>query len=1009
MSNPTITIHLLGDFKLSFDGNTTQHLNLKKLRSLFAYLALHYKQTPSRQHIAFLFWPNSRESQARTNLRQLLHHMRQALPDIEDYLEIGKKYLSWHQNTQLDCDVQEFENKLAEAHEAKTANDRLTEINKLESAITLYRADLFPECYDQWIEEERNRLQQLFTGALISITHSFENQGQYKKTLEYSKRLVKFDKFNEEIYRQMMKNYSLIGDKARVMRCYEKCVKVLDKELGIEPSEETQKVYHRLIEQKNPTPIKTENTKQIPLVGRENEWGIATKTWHQTTEGTTHFLLISGEAGIGKTRLAQSILKYVNLQGFPTASASCYGVEGHLAYAPVFTLLKSEAIFTKLHRLKGIWKTEISRLLPELLEQDTNIISPGPLEENWQRQRFFQGLTNSMSISEHPLLLFVDDLQWCDSETLEWLHYLLHHGPDCSIMIVGTLRSEDLATNPSLISFILDLRRKGLLNEIELTALDAKHTLQLAEHIAGQKLNNEAATSLFKESEGSPLFIVEMTQAQLERSGKISDITKIEHGLLPDKVQAIIQMRLSSLTPPVLGFLEVAAIIGRNFSYDIIAQASLDSPETITKYLDELCDRMLIREQENSYEFSHDKIREVILLKITTARERLLHSQIATALELLLEENRDNHNGRLAYHFEHADLPIKAITYYMRAGIFAQRIYANSKAEEYHNRALSLISKNLPGDEGKRYELEIQRHLSTCLVQGRGYGANEVQKSGLRVIELCKHLDEQPEPPLLRMLAISNLVAGKITQAETFGLQLLKQAEILDNNVVRVEAHYVLGVTYHWKGQCLMAKKHLETAIALYSPDNFNTHITSYAQDPAIICSIRLALVHWHLNNPMKSEKMGLEAMDLTSKIEHPFSRSYALHWFAWLQNLRGDITETLRHAQASITFSKRYGFLYFSTQSTILYGWALSKTGKVEEGLQEMREGLSSFRATGSEIGCSYYRALTAEVLAINGQLDQSHILLQDAIKNIALTGECWAENMILKIQKNIRSMNPH
>ncbi len=1006
MPFPCVKMRLLGEFKLSFDNGPPITVRIKRLQALFVYLAIHYDEPPTRQHLAVLFWPDSRESQARTNLRQLLHNLRQDFPHIDNYLHIGKKQLTWQRGTHLYCDAKEFEKHLIKAKEAESAHDMFAEITQLETALKLYKADLFPGCYDEWIEGERFRLQQLFSQSLTHLTQVLEKKGMYENALGYAERLLSHDRFNEKNYRQVMKLYALVGDRTGVVCCYNRCVQVLDNELDIEPDTETQEVYNRL-QRKRKIAYHDAEKKEIPLVGRQNEWQAVLDSWQKTQKGCTQFLLLSGEAGIGKTRLAQNLLTYLNRQGFSTATAGCYGVEGQLAYSPVAEWLKSDSIFKTLHDLKDVWQSEISRLLPELLEQDASLASSGPLGMSWQRQRFFKALAHAVVSCRQPLLLFVDDLQWCDSETLEWMHYLLRYEPAARILLMGTVRSEDIGANNSFISFILELRRSGVLTEIELGALDARQTAELGGHIAGQDLNAEAAASLFEESEGSPLFIVEMTRAELEGAGDTSTFKMVSNGFLPKRVQAVIQMRLSNLTPVVVALLEMAAIIGRNFTFEVIVQASNISKETIIESLEELCSRGLVREQKSTYDFSHDKIREVILSGMSAAKSQLFHLRIAEAFETVFSGQLDHQSARLAFHYENAGLPLKAISYYIRAGKLAKQIYANTEAEEYLHRALHLASKYLEGTESERCELEILRDLSTCLVQGRGYGAQEVRKAGLRVIELCKQHGEQPDPPLLRMLAISKLVAGKIFQAEKFGLQLLKQSKTVDNNVVRVEAHYVLGVTYYWQGRFSLAREHLEKATMYYDPQHHQTHIVAYAQNPAVICSIRLALVLWHLGHFSQSQRANEHALDMAKEIKHPFSRAYAMHWSAWLHNLRGDIQATLHQAEASIAFAEDYNFRYFSTQSSILHGWALSKTGKIEEGLQKMREGLSSFRATGSEVGCSYYRALIAEALAANGQIEQSRTLLDDTVRSLANTGERWSQQIIMRIQKEVLAIH--
>lgn len=1000
---PTLCLSLLGDFRLICQSQPVEGVNTSRLRSLLTYLALHRDAESTRQRIAFLFWPDSEEGQARTNLRQLLHHLRQAFPDIEHYLDIDARTVRWHSNAPVCIDVAEFIQRISDAEEAAKTGDLLSERAALENAVRLYRADLLPECYDEWIEPERDRLRQLLTRTLERLTEICEQQGQYREAVGYAERLLTLDEFDESVYRLLMRLHVLNKDRASALRVYNRCVEVLGNELDIEPAAETQEAFNRLTRAASKPESFTSNEPELPLVGREKERGSLLQAWQMAETGNAHVVLLRGEAGIGKTRVAQELIETMNRQGFAVATACCYAAEGRLAYGPVTEWLKADEIYGAVLNLEPVWQTEIARVLPELLSECPNLSPPAALTESWQRQRLFSALARAVLAARQPLLLFIDDIQWADPGTLEWLHYLLRFEPSAKILILASARAEAFSTNGSLLSLILELRRDCVLTEIDLGAMDAAQTAELARHVSGRNLDDEAAASLFASTEGNPLFVVEMTRACMEeRNPDVSSNNKIPQDIgVPQKVQAVIQTRLLNISASAKRLLELAAIVGRAFTFDILSHAYHEDEEILIQGLEELLEHRLIREQGRmAYDFSHDKIREVTTTGISVTRCCLLHRSVAEALEHVHAGELDQFSSQLAVHWENAGFHLHAISYCERAGKTAQRIFANDDAEEYLQRALRLVRENLEGQERDRRELNILYLLSPCLVQGRGYGASQVQEIGARVLELSKQLNQQPGSPLLRMLAISKLVGSNISNAEQFGVQLLEQAKNENDDVAEVEAHYALGVTYHWQGRFVSARGHLEKAIALYDPQNHNMHITAYAQDPAVICRIRLALVLWHLGYPAESQAMGIESLALAEQLRHPFSRAYALHWYAWLQNLRDDPAATLKHAEISIAFSNEYRFPYFATQSGILHGWALFKMEDVEDGIQKMREGLSCFRSTGSEIGCPYYRALIAEALAANGAFAQSLPLLEEAVKSVQDTGERWSEAAILRMK---------
>jgi len=1011
---PLLNLSLFGDFRLSCQDQPVEGVNTPRLRSLLTYLALHYGAETARQRVAFLFWPDSEEGQAMTNLRQLLHHLRNAFPEIQHYLDIDARTIRWRSGAPTQIDVAEFVQRISEAEEAAKIGDLQSERAALEHAARCHRGDLLPECYDEWIEPERDNLRRRLTRALERLAEICEQQGEYEDALAYAERLLTIDEFEESTYRRLMRLHALNKDRANARRVYQRCVEILRKELDIEPAPETQEAYERITrDAASETAAPRAAQEEIPLVGRQEERSTLVQTWKAAAAGNLQMVVLHGEAGIGKTRLARELMNYIERQGFVVATAACYAAEGRLAYGPVTDLLKTDGIHSAIRDLDYVWQTEIARLLPELLAENPELPPPEPLTETWQRQRLFSALSRAVLASRQPLLLFIDDIQWADSGTLEWLHYLMRRfGSSAKILILAAARSEAFSANGSLLSLILYLRRGGALTEIELGAINAVQTAELARHVSGKHLDDETAASLFSSTEGNPLFVVEMTRASMEQSGldHVRPYEKTQAAVpLPRKIQAVIQTRLFNISSSARQLLELAAVVGRVFSFDILAHASHEGEETLLRSLDELLERRLIREQGRmAYDFSHDKIREVTAAGISGTRRCLLHRRVAEALEQLHIDELEQVSSRLAAHWENAGDPVRAITYCEKAGQAEQRIFATDDAEAYFRRGLRLVRENLQGQERSRRELNILQLLSPCLVQGRGYGASQVQQVGARVLELAGQLHQQPGAPLLRMLAISKLVGSDIPAAEQFGLQLLEQAKADDDAVIEVEAHYVLGVTYHWKGRYTNAREHLEKAITLYEPKNHNIHITQYAQDPAIICRIRLTLVLWHLGYTVASQTGAEEALALAEQVEHPFSRAYALHWYAWLQALRGDSAVTLKCAEASMAFSEEYNFPYFSTQSRILHGWALFTMGECEDGLQAMREGLSGFRATGSEIGCPYYRALIAEALSASGSFSQSLPLLQEAVKGVRETGERWSEAVILSIKGTVLAQGP-
>jgi len=434
-----------------------------------------------------------------------------------------------------------------------------------------------------------------------------------------------------------------------------------------------------------------------PLVGRQVEWSQFSAAWQSAAAGRAHLVVLSGEAGVGKTRLAEELLAEIAQLNLSTARAACYAVEGELAYAPVGSWLSAEVIHSRFSSLPTLYLSEVARIVPKILVDHPDLPPPGPLTESWQRQRLFEALARAILAARQPLLLLLDDLQWCDQETLEWLHYLLRFDPTARLLIVGTLRVEELTDEHHLQSWMATMQREGRLTQLTLEGLSAAETASLAAQLAGHDLEANAANRLFQETEGNALFVVEtmrMAHEQVEaREGlAVTAPGDLQVARVLPTIQAVITARLAKLSPEAWELATLAAVIGRAFSFELLAQVSKREEEVLLEALDELWQRRILREaQGERYDFSHAKLREVAYAELRPPRRRLLHQRVAEALERVYANTLDTVSGQIASHYEQAGAVERAITYYQRAAEIAERVYAHVEALADYQHALVLL------------------------------------------------------------------------------------------------------------------------------------------------------------------------------------------------------------------------------------------------------------------------------------------------------------------------------
>jgi len=336
------------------------------------------------------------------------------------------------------------------------------------------------------------------------------------------------------------------------------------------------------------------------------------------------------------------------------------------------------------------------------------------MTEIWQRQQFEEALSRAILSMRQPLLLTVDDLQWCDRDTLEWLRFLLHFDCKARLLVVGAYRPEEIGESHQLLSTLQALRHGEQVTEIELEPLDEASTHTLATLIAGTEISLEAAHYLFLETEGNPLFVIETVRAGLPvYDKKLNDRTvqmlshKSSSGRanLPRKIRAVLESRLAQISKPSRELAELAAAIGSEFSFDMLAAASGQDENNLVRQLDELWQRRIVKEHGvNGYDFSHEKLREVVYSGMSSARRRLLHHHVAQALKTLRAPDLDAASRQIASQYERAGLPGEAIPFYLRAAQVARQIYANEEATALLQRGIALGEEHkigVSGDEGK--------------------------------------------------------------------------------------------------------------------------------------------------------------------------------------------------------------------------------------------------------------------------------------------------------------------
>ena len=693
-----LRVYLLGSPRAEWAGRTLA-IPRRQARALLYRLAIRLQPVP-RERLCFLFWPNTPESTARRNLSHLLTHLRNTLPTpkvlltADDHVRLDP-HRAWSDTAAFDC---------------LCAGGGL---RVLQQAVDLYRGPFLagfslpngPE-FEAWATLERRAWERLYLETLAGLIEEQTTRGNYDAAIAYARRYLAVDDLAEDVHRRLIALYVATGSRSTALRQFERCAAVLERELGVSPLPETRAVYQAVLDRR-PPPLQRPAAEptwatlpglDVPLVGRDGVLRRLEQAYIRARTGHGEAVLISGEAGIGKSRLMQDFATHLQGQVLVLVGASTAG-EQTLPYQPIAQALRSTLNVKRLaFNVQRTWLAEASRLLPELRTLRPDLPPPMLAEPDQARARLFEALcrlTLGLAAGPHPMLLCLDDLHWADSATLDWLAYLGRRLHGSRLLVIGTYRTEEAETVGRLRH---SLARLDALSEVRLAGLDAASVLQLLRHLAGALPGDEAlAGRLRSATGGNPFFLLEMLRALIEAGRQPGDpsagsgqaLTDLEDLPLPDTVREAVEARLRRLSPVARQVLEAGAVLGETFGFDLVRLTAGRGELEMMDSLDELAARQLLVEQDTGYRFHHDLAQRVVEADLSLMRRQLLHRRAGRALEQL----EPDEVAALAHHFDAGGEAKKALHYHGLAAQRAEALFAWREAEGHQSRMLELLDR----------------------------------------------------------------------------------------------------------------------------------------------------------------------------------------------------------------------------------------------------------------------------------------------------------------------------
>ena len=700
---------------------------------------------------------------------------------------------------------------------ARTENDRAREIQSLTTAAQLYEDDLLPALYDDWLTPLREDYRRRISEVLHRLATLFEEQKEYAAAIPCAERLVALDSLCESHHQLLIRLHAANHDRASALRAYHQCMRVLRREMGVEPGPATLELFERILKAEpgashelpcgSPESAAAKPVSQLQkvraLVGRTMEWHQLASAWQSAVEDGPRVAVISGEPGIGKTRLADELYQSCVRQGHAAARSRCYAGQGQVAYAPVAEWLRSDAVRAGWTNLRPQQLAELARLVPEIREQfpELELLGPGqpsPLAESWQRLHFYESLSAAFGKSRKPILLYLDDMQWCDPDSFEWLNALLTSSAAAGVLVLGTVRAEETGREHPFTRFLAGLRQSGMVLEIPLEPLDAEETADLARLESAKPLESGNLGEIFRATRGNPLFVVESVRA----------------GLQSTRVHAVIAARLAQLTAASYELAGLASVVGRPFSFELLEKATDWDEGSVSQALDELWRRRIIESRGASeYDFTHDRLREVACAELSLVRQRYLHRRVARALAEVYGADIESWNGQIASHFEQAGMAEEAIEHYERAAAYARQRYADTEAADLLRRALALCRGFSESDRRLKQELDLLVTLGPALVTTEGYSAAEVGETYERALDLSRRLGNRNIFVILSGVWVFHAVRGDLEKARQFSLEFLRAAEREPTPGLMLAGNFLLGSSLFHLGQLEASLDHMTAAI----------------------------------------------------------------------------------------------------------------------------------------------------------------------------------------------------
>jgi class 3 adenylate cyclase/predicted ATPase len=744
---------------------------------------------------------------------------------------------------------------------------------------------------------------------------------------------------------------------------------------------------------------------RLPLVGRDEELALLQRRWRQAKAGEGEVVVLLGEPGIGKSRLAQAMLEEV--AGEPHTRLRYFCSPHHQASAlhPFITQLEHVAGFSRedmpearLSKLEALLArsnagAEEIGFIAALLSLPTGDKYPLPdLTPQRRKEKALDALLAQLTrlAEQQPVLMLFEDAHWIDPTSLELLTLTVSRTSQLPLLVLVTARPEFTPSWPADAHVTMQ----------PLTRLGRRDGATLVERFAGGKaLPGEILEQILARTDGVPLFLEELTKTIIEsgllheKDGHYALDGALPPLTIPASLHDSLMSRLDRLVP-VREVAQIGAAIGREFSYPLLSAVARQADDRLTEALDQLVRSELVFGRgefpEAVYTFKHALVQEAAYASLLRERRRQLHTRIAQALEGAFPEVAETQPELVAHHYAAAGLTAPAIAYYRRAAERAMAASANAEAIAHLTKGLELIDSLPESPERISREIDFRLALGAPLIATQGWGSVEAQAAYTRAKELCAGAGETPEHfRSLVGLWVIHLVRPDLETASALSRELFNLAAKLESDEHRLAAECVACITCFDSGRYTTALSHAARVRVLYDPERHRGP-KILTVDPAMAALAFESRALWFLGYPERASERGLAALAMDQTVAHPFSLCLALREVAMLRILRREPELIAGLTKAYFAVAMEQGFAYDCALGSMLEIWHETWiTGRyAHDRIGAFKSALADLQRMGIQIALGWYHALFAQCLEKQGNTDEAMMALEAAVVHFERRG---------------------